>query len=268
MTDRVLPLGKKPAEPKPTDFKFAAFAQGLDMPRVPARFGHGTLYRDWMMLGNGPDESVAKGFGGCGDCVWAGFAHETRMLHHVLHREEVPFTGKEVVSDYSAQTGYVVGDDSTDFGTVVSDALAYRRRTGVVDANGKRHKIGAYVVLETGNFNDLREAAYIFGAVGIGFNFPAMAWDQFDSGLPWDDDPRGDDSLEGGHYVPIVGAPRGESVTTITWGQRQVMTRAFYERFADEAWVYITPEELRGDGSGLHGFDVEQLNAYLKQLGP
>jgi hypothetical protein len=44
------------------------------------------------------------------------------------------------------------------------------------------------------------------------------------------------------------------------------MARAFYEKYNDESWVYITPEELNGNGQGLHGFDIQKLNAYLAAL--
>ena len=68
--------------------------------------------------------------------------------------------------------------------------------------------------------------------------FPASAMDQFNAGEPWD-------------YVA---------------GSRQVFTQGFYEQYNDEAWAYITPGELRSDGTGLHGFDMEKLNNYLTAL--
>ena len=45
-----------------------------------------------------------------------------------------------------------------------------------------------------------------------------------------------------------------------------MFTRAFYEQYNDESWVYITNEELRSDGKGLHGFDIQKLNSYLSAL--
>ena len=42
--------------------------------------------------------------------------------------------------------------------------------------------------------------------------------------------------------------------------------RNFYERYNDEAWAYVTPEQLRSDGTGLHGFDVEKLKKFLSAL--
>ena len=52
-------------------------AKGL-LPPTPAMFGHGHDFPPgaWRMLGNGPDDTVAPGFGGCGDCAWADPAHD------------------------------------------------------------------------------------------------------------------------------------------------------------------------------------------------
>jgi hypothetical protein len=250
-----LKLGKKPAAPRRTDLKFADFATGIKLPNVPSKFGHGTEYRDWKMLGNDR----------YGDCVWAGAAHEHMLLNKVVHRVDVPFDDQAVLGDYSAATGFNPNDPSTDNGTDVHEALAYRRKTGIADANGTRHQIGAYVSLDPKNWEHLEQAAYIFGAVGIGFEFPASAMDQFNAGQPWDY--VAGSQIEGGHYVPTVGSVHAkDQATAITWGKRQVFTVSFYEQYNDEAWVYITQEELRSDGKGLHGFDMEKLNAALVAL--
>ena len=45
-----------------------------------------------------------------------------------------------------------------------------------------------------------------------------------------------------------------------------MFTKAFYRRYNDEAWSPITKEELRNDGTRLHGFDIQKLNSYLTAL--
>jgi len=223
------------------------------------------MFQDWWMLGNGPDDTVEPGFQGAGDCVWAGAAHEHRLINKLVHKLDVSFSGKNVIADYSAATGYVLDDPSTDNGSDVHQALDYRRKIGIGDANGTRHKIGAYVSLDPKNWQHLEQAAYIFGAVGIGFEFPKSAMDQFNAGGPWDY--VAGSPIEGGHYVPTVGSVHAaDQATAITWAKRQVFTVAFYEQYNDESWVYITPEELHSDGTGLHGFDMQKLNSYLAAL--
>jgi hypothetical protein len=260
-----LQLGKQPSQPKPKDLQWSVLAASVQLPAVPARFGHANLFQDWWMLGNGPDDTVAPGFQGAGDCVWAGAAHEHRLINKLVHQVDVAFSGKDVISDYSAATGYQINDPSTDNGTDVHAALDYRRKTGVRDSQGTRHKIGAYVAIDPKNWDHLRQAAYIFGACGIGFEFPNSAWAQFHNGQPWDV-VANDGGNDGGHYVPIMGAPTGDKVGVVTWGKRQEMTRAFYEKYNDESWVYITPEELTASGAGFHGFDMAKLNSFLGAL--
>jgi hypothetical protein len=248
-------LGKLPAAPTARDFKFSELAATIQLPTVPSQFGHGTAFSDWGMLGNDR----------YGDCVWAGAAHEHMLLNKVVNGTDVAFDDAAVLGDYTAVTGFDPNDPSTDRGTNVHTALSYRRKTGIADANGARHQIGAYVSLDPKNWEHLEQAAYIFGAVGIGIEFPSSAMDQFNHGQPWDIVAGA--TIEGGHYVPTVGSLHAEDqVSVLTWGKRQVMTRAFYEQYNDEAWAYVTPEQLRGDGTGLHGFDLERLNAFLSAL--
>ena len=249
-------LGKQEAAPRSTDFLWRKLSAAVVLPTLPSRFGHAWLFKnDWEMLGN--DQY--------GDCVWAGAAHEHRMFGKVVHGVDTDYSDENVLADYSAVTGFDASDPSTDQGTYVHDALSYRRKTGILDAAGKRHKIGAYVSLDPKNWDHLVQAVYIFGAVGIGFNFPASAFAQFDAGQSWSV-VSNDGGIEGGHYVPVLGMPNANTVATITWGKRQVLTRGFYEKYNDESWAIINQDSLHADGTGLHHFSIDQLNAYLAAL--
>src|SRR5215813_8515207 len=121
-----LKLGKRPAAPRQTDFRFSQFAASIRMPSVPSRFGHGSAYSDWKMLGNDR----------YGDCVWAGAAHEHMLFNKVVRRTDVVFDDECVLGDYAAATGFDADDPSTDNGTDVHKALSYRRKTGIADSNG------------------------------------------------------------------------------------------------------------------------------------
>lgn len=257
-----LKLGKKPASHDDRDLLFSRFLVSATLPKVPARFGHGTAYSNWQMLGNGPDDSVEPGFQGAGDCVFAGAAHES-MLWNKLGGKKVTFTGANAISDYSAVTGYVVGDDNTDQGTDVRTALKYRVKTGVIDSKGIRHKIAAYVKLDPKNWDQLMEAAYIFGVVGIGFEFPDSAMDQFNQNKDWDVVQGA--QIEGGHYVPVVGRTSTLKGGAVSWAKRQGFTKAFYEAYNDETWALVSQEELK-NGKNERGFDFAGLNTALSQL--
>jgi hypothetical protein len=265
-----LKLGKKPATYDSRDLLFAQYRTSEPLPSHPKHFGHEKLVaaKAWQMLGNGPDSTVAPGFLGAGDCVFAGGDHET-MLWTIESGSAAAFTGANAIHDYSAVTGYNPhapldpnGENPTDNGTNVRDALKYRRKTGLTDAHGQRHKIGAYVALELGNMDELLEALYLFGVVGIGFAFPNSAMDQFNSGKPWSVVPG--PAPRDGHYVPLV-AYR-QTLECVTWGRIQKMTTEFYKKYCDEAWAILSPEML-ASGKSPEGFNLAQLQKDLSGLG-
>jgi hypothetical protein len=251
--------GKKPARINSVQLKLCDyFDHKIVLPKIPAEFGHDRLVTAYGMLGN---DRV-------GDCVFAGAAHETMLWNREAGRT-IAFSDDSVLSDYSAVTGFdpsqtdpVTGENPTDGGTDVQVAASYRRRIGVVDSAGVRHKIGGYVALTPGDPDQLAAAAYIFGAVGIGIRVPDYAQDEFEAGQPWDTR-LGVPNIEGGHYIPIVGRRNG-MFDVVTWGRIQQMTVAFYRRFCDEAIVYLSTEFLSATGASPEGFNLAQLTADLQ----
>lgn len=249
---RELPRGKKPARYDPKDIHLD---QVVDLervlPRIPAQFGHDAAVTEWGMLGN--DRA--------GDCVWAGAAHET-ILWTTEAGAPAQFDDQSVLSDYAAVTGYDPATGSGDDGTDVRAALLYRQRTGILDAHGNRHRIGAFLALEPGNHHHLAVAMYLFGAAGIGFVFPNSAMDQFNAGQPWRLVAGAQD--DGGHYVPLV-ARRSHMLECVTWAKTQLMTWSFYTAKCDEAYAILSPEMLTA-GKTPEGFDQAALQGYLAKL--
>lgn len=243
-------LGKLPIVEDKRDLMFWNYFKKKKLPTIPASFGHENLIKSWGMLGN--DRA--------GNCVWAGAAHET-MLWNQEVGSLIAFTDKNVLSDYSTVTGYNPSDPSSDQGTVTRDSYKYRHNIGIIDSKGVRHKIGAYLALEPGNTDHLLTALYLFGAVGIGINFPESAMEQFNAGKPWAVVPGA--QLEGGHYVPLV-AYRG-SLYCVTWGKLQPMTLDFYKKYCDEAWLLLSPEMMK-NGKTPEGFDLVALQADMQAL--
>ncbi len=248
-------LGKKPARKGAIKFKLARFLVKPELPTPPKVFGHQDLIgKSWGILGN-------KAFG---DCVFAGAAHET-MLWNKEANKTAKFNDKVVLSDYSAVTGFKKDDPATDQGTDMQEAASFRRKTGVRDANGKRHKVLAYLALSPGDVDQLALAMYLFGAVGIGFQFPDSAMDQFDAGKPWDvvPGPKPTD----GHYVPGVGRDVKGNIIVVTWGKLQLMTPRFYKKYCDEVVAYVSDEMLVPPNNlSLEGLNLEQLMKDLKAL--
>jgi len=239
-------LGKTPARLDSVKLKFADYKS---LPSIPTSEKATDL--SWGMLGN--DQY--------GDCVWAGAGHETMSWNHEAGKNVV-FSDKSVLSDYSKVTGFNPNDPNTDNGTDMQVAASYRKKTGVIDAQGVRHKVGAYVAITPGNVQEVKEAIYLFGAVGIGFQFPDYAMDQFNAGQSWHYKPGG--KIVGGHYVSAVGYS-STYCYVVSWGKIQKMTWKFLRVYMDEGVVYLSTEFLTG-GKSLENFDLPTLKTDLAAL--
>lgn len=245
-------LGKLPARKGSVSFRLRDYQELSKLPAAPLKAGHFAAVRDWQgMLGN--DQY--------GNCVLAGGDHE-HIDWSIEGGTSAVFTAKTALADYAAITGFNPKDPSSDQGTDMQVAASYRRKTGLIDANGKRHKIAAYLAIAAGDADELKQAAYLFGACGVGIQFPSSAMDQFNAGKTWTVVRGG--TIEGGHYVPAVGYDH-QYVYVVTWGKLQRMSWAFFAKYCDEAIAYISPEMVKG-GKTPEGFNINQLTADLAQL--
>jgi len=246
-----LKLGKKSAVYDSRDFLMAKYVDLSKLPVIPEQFGHEGLIKDWGMLGN---DKV-------GNCVFAAAAHEHILWTAVGPPKTAQFNDASVISDYSAVTAYDPAIPDTDQGTDLHEAMSYRRKTGILDANGVRHKIAGYVWLEPGNVTHLLAAMYLFGVVDIGVRFPDSAMSQHVAGQPWS--VVGGATITGGHC--ICGVASRKNLVTVTWGKIQEMTTGFYSTYCDEACAMISTEFLHGNESP-EGFAVGDLIADLGLL--
>lgn len=272
----MLRTGKLPARQVDSDVPFSKYRTSeAILPRV---HGHGNTFSNWGMNANGPDPTVTyANFQGAGCCVFAGGDHETENWTNLgagglTGQEVVTFTGMNTLSDYSAVTKYdptqtdAEGNNPTDQGTDVHDALEYRMETGLVDSTGNRHKLYNYVTLDPkSNWEEFLQAIFVFDAVGIGINFPGSAMDQFNEGLGWSV-VKGS-KIDGGHYIPVVGFDQtAETVTIITWGKRITATKEFILEYCDESYGLMSAEAVEKNGKTYEGFDLAQLQSDLANL--
>ena len=242
--------GLKPVQAQP-HLMLVNYLRPADLPTPPAKFGHADLIQPAMFMNDQ-----------LGDCAIAGSIEEIRLVN-AERNVTVPFSDKTAVVNYSAITGYNPEDPSTDGGTDVHELYDFRKKYGLVDDAGNRHKIVAYAGLTPGDFDELVQALYLFTTVGIGIQVPSYAQDQFGAGGPWDVEP-GSPEIEGGHYIPVVSRD-GDTVDIFTWGGRIAMTKAFYNEFNTVAVVAFTEEMLTGDKT-IDGFDRQSLVADLPRF--
>src|SRR5690242_1848987 len=184
-------LGKQPASEDKRDLKLASYIKkgGLPTSFPHPNFGNGTLFADWGMLGN---DKV-------GDCVIASRAHLAMLDTRLGLPATATFTEQSAINEYSKLSGYVPGDETTDVGLEPRAVCSYQKRYGLLDADGVRHKIGAYLALTPGDPLEAIQAVWIFGGFAFGFSVPESAMAQFDKGEIWDD--VGDTNILGGHEV-------------------------------------------------------------------
>lgn len=235
-------------------FRFGDFVDRSKIPAPPLTFNRRGLVAQWYGLGN--DAYM--------NCVWAGAAHETMLatVQGGVH-QRARFTIRDVNSDYSAVTGFDPNHPDTDQGTDMKDAASYRRKTGILDAVGNRHKIDSYLSLRPGDFDQLVDAVYLTGGVGVGVHFPRSAFDQFDAGEPWSV-VEGSPTM-GGHYVSVYDRAPNGNLLCVTFGRDQEITRGFYEAMNDETACYVTVERLVNNVSP-ETFDFTRLSEMLGQL--
>lgn len=243
-------LGKLPARKDSVKLKLASYLTKNIVP--PIKYNHAALETSgWQMLGN--DQY--------GDCVLAGAGHET-MLWCAETKKDVTIMEANTLSDYSAITGFNPADPATDKGTDMQVAASYRRKTGIIDTHGLRHKVAAYLAIAINNKTEFKVAMSTLGLVGLGLQLPNSALKQFDAGSTWTVEKN--KSIAGGHYVPIVGYDT-QHVYLITWGKLIKASWEFILKFADEAIAYLSEEMLMG-GVTIDGFNINQLLADLKSL--
>lgn len=251
-----LKRGKKPATSSLKDLHLRDFVAADELPTSypHPNFGNGLRFANWGMLGN--DE--------VGDCVPACRAHLVRMDTSIGAVPTARFTTASVIGEYEVVGGYNPKDASTDQGTDPRAMCSYMRKTGLLDADGKRHKIGAYLALDPGNPIEALQATWIFGGFALGFECTQSAMDQFDGHEVWDY--VGDTDIIGGHEVAGVGTFNWkERLTVVSWARRQEMTFSFLKRYNDESWVWVS-EEILSAGGKWRGLNVDALNERLSLL--
>ena len=251
-------LGKKSARKWAVAARFSDYFHVANLPTPPAVFGGPPPNLNWEgMLGNDR----------YGNCVCAGAAHETIYWDTFSKNPITTFTAACVLSDYSAVTGFNTNDPYSDEGTDMGVYASYRKKTGILDAHGKRHKVSGYLGLQVANINELILAAYLFNGVGFGFEFPSSAMSQFNSGSQIWSVVSKNSQILGGHYVNVFGRNAAGNILLSTWGKTWSMTPQFAQYYNDETIAWVSVENINAISQlNPEGLNIVQLLADLGQL--
>lgn len=243
--------GGRLREPNPDrrSLRFEDYLTGDPLPEPPADADWLSEVADWPMYAN---DRV-------GDCTVASVGHMIEGFTRYAQSVAVEITEADVLAAYSAVTGYVPGDPSTDTGAVIEDILKYWRDHGIGG-----HRILAYGKVDVGNRAHVEQAIYLFGAVNLGVNLPKSAEEQFNAGQPWDY-VKGSRIL-GGHCVPGMRYGRDGSTDIVTWARVVMMTALFWRHYVEEAWFVLTRDRADQLGNSPSGFNLFQLGEDLAAL--
>lgn len=180
-----------------------------------------------------------------GDCTCAADANIVEQQTYYGQSSEVVVTDAttlkayEVVGHFDPNAG-PPGENPTDQGAQVADALKYLQQTGM-----QGHTIALYGDIDASSTEKIKTAVAEFGCVDFGVNLPTSAQAQFQAGIDagktpvWDYDPSADNTIEGGHCILAVGY-NTSGFLILTWGSVVLVTWAWWARFGSEAWAVVS----------------------------
>ncbi len=245
--------GKLPPKPHRCNLPFEKYL-GVDLPKPsPVRAWEYVIRDDaWGMLGN---DTI-------GNCTVVSKAHilmavtaNTYGIGGII----IP-TLDEVISLYSAITGYDPKTGANDNGAAMTDVNDYLLKNGLAG-----HKLLGWVKIDHTSRVHFEQCVELFGACDTGVLLPDSAERQFDAGQNWDlvspPDPGQD-----GHDVPYLGYGR-QGETCITWARRQPCGISWFTQYADEGYGLIWEDWFdTHTGISPSHFDRDQLWEDLQAL--
>ena len=170
-------------------------------------------------------------------CVISGRAHQTLRFELLEQKEVINISDREVINEYFKESG------GRDTGLVVLYSLRAWRQGW--RAGGKVYSIQAFSEVNPRNHQSVMEAVYLDAGVGIGLSLPVSASKQINQGQIWDVARIGGrPGSWGGHYVYVVGY-NSTGPICVTWGRKQPMTWAFWDKYCDECYAVIDAVDSR-----------------------
>ena len=225
-------LGKLPVKLSPKTLNMSTIlTKATNLLEIPDTCNWGNGF-DWPMWCN---DTI-----GC--CTQVSVASAIRIWT-VATKKPMFLTDDDVITNYSAESGYIKGDESTDKGGVELDVLSKWVRDGYKGPAGI-NQLYAFGSINVKNINDIKRAIYTLGGCYIGLVLPTYAT-ELNGSNEWFIDNDADNSIAGGHAVFLHGYD-DNFIYLNTWGQSWKMTYDFFNTYCDEAYGLVSNDWLDG----------------------
>ena len=214
-----------------------------------------------------------------GCCTSAEAFHHAGVLLSNAGTAAPAFTNAEVEAFYSATSGYVPGDPSTDNGADETTVLSYWQDKGLFSG---QHKIVSWLAVDPTSPREIKTAIWLFGGVSFCAELPDE-WvnnEPSASGFVWK--PAGAPDPNNGHCFGAFGynsvtSPFGYKAAygpiISTWGMLGLITWRAVEQYCVPSAGGDTYAVLSADwiekvsGKAPVGLDLTQLQADLQAIG-
>ncbi|MGA7748664.1 MAG: hypothetical protein WCA63_00805 [Gallionella sp.] len=203
-----------------------------------------------------------------GDCTTAAAFHiDGVMLGNA--GSPITWTDAEAIAFYSATSGYVPGDPSTDQGADEQTVLNYWRTKGLLSDGS--HKIAAWVAVNGNDLDECRTAIWLFSNLYFGIELPDKWLNPMPqtSGFVWD--VAGAPDADNGHAFNACGYD-GQRFKIATWAMTGWLTNAAVSAYATTAGqgeLYTCVSQdwiIKATQMAPPGFDITQLLADLQAI--
>lgn len=249
-------LGKKEAVHDPKALRLGNYLKASTLPQIPSAYHWGSGVPRWPVYLNN----------NLGCCTISAIGHHAGVWTFRDAGKELVMTDTQIISAYSAVSGYVPGDPSTDNGAVMLDVLKYWKSTGVGG-----NKLQAYTTLEPGNNTEVQACIYLLGGCYVGIQLPITANSQVAHNGSWSlvpgykTNPDAVPGSWGGHAIPAIGYTK-VGVQVITWGLPMTMSWSFYNYYVDESYAPLSPDWLGSDMAAPNHLKMTQLQEDMNSM--
>jgi len=246
-------VGHPKIEPNQNDPRTLQFSDYIDSSALSTL----PLQHDWTIKVRKPWRRMGNWT--LSDCTCAAAGHMIECWTANTTHEDV-ITTKEVVTAFSALTGYDPATGKNDVGVNYLDALKYWRNTGIGD-----HKIKLFTLVDHSSHDLVRAAVYLFGGAYLGLDLPNTIihkdiWEREPGDLTGD---RAVGSF-GGHAVNIV-AYDENYITCVSWGKIKKLTWEFFDTYCYCLYAIVTDEFFKDDQSAL-GLNLPLMEENLLKI--